>query len=225
MPRVLIAGGPECAHDLPRTILERVGVEREFVPSVDLARLRFELPDLLVLEACALEPTHTLLGQIRADAGTRRLSVIVLSRLGDVEADDALRRAGANAVLTAPPVPVLWERWFGDLLSVPRRQQVRLPVGCRVWSHSHPTGPIRGFSVDMSSRGLLLETPQRLEVGSKLDLVLRLPLDDAEVRVTALVVRDAGGGVGGHRSGIDFVLLRDETRARVARFLDSVTAS
>jgi PilZ domain len=223
MPRVLIAATTDCATELGKTVLWRSGIERVFCPPLtDLAPVRAARPDLIVIEADALSPASDIVQRIRAAADVRRVSLVVLGHGFDHAGEAALRHAGANVVLTAPPVPVLWDFWLQELLTVPRRQEARLPVRCEVWSHTHPgRGPLQGWTVNISTRGMLLETRERLAVGTKLDLSLQLPGDDSEVRITSQVVREASVTRNAWYTGVDFVVLREECRERMRTFLES----
>ena len=130
-------------------------------------------------------------GGIRGDARTRGVSVGVVRRSVTLDEETQLRRAGANVVFGGQVVPYLWDAWIEELLHVPRRRDARVPVSIAVWSHTAPgSDPGRGTSLNISVKGMLLETAEPLDVGSKLDLTFTLPGD-----------RGAGarGGPGGAR--------------------------
>jgi c-di-GMP-binding flagellar brake protein YcgR len=119
-------------------------------------------------------------------------------------------------------VPYLWDAWIEELLHVPRRRDARVPVSIAVWSHTAPgTDPARGVSLNISVKGMLLETAEPLDIGSKLDLTFTLPGGTA-LRVVGQVVReDPAGEDGLSRLGIEFLILRDGARERIRGYVEA----
>jgi c-di-GMP-binding flagellar brake protein YcgR len=138
-----------------------------------------------------------------------------------LEEETQLRRAGANVVFGGQVIPYLWDAWIEELLSVPRRRDARVPVSIAVWSHTAPgSEPARGLSVNISVKGMLLETTEGLDVGAKLDLTFTLP-GGAPIRAVGQVVREHAGLDGGPpRLGVEFLILRDGARDRIRVYVD-----
>ena len=200
MPRVLIAAPPDLVAELDRSILKRSGVERVLAlhPEHAFEAIRTSRPDLVILGETDGNDTCALLRRIRADPATRAASLAVISRLPPSQSEEAdLRRAGANVVLSAEMVPDMSEESVDQLLDVPLRREARVPVRFVVWSHVGPDNPpVEGRSLNVSVRGLLLQTPEPVDIGSKLELTFRLPDDDVEIRAVGKAVREHPWGEG-----------------------------
>src|SRR5207245_11033811 len=95
------------------------------------------------------------------------------------------------------------------------------PGGLAAWSSCAATGgPLRGSIVDISVKGMLLETDEPVEVGTKLDLSFRLPGDPTDLRVVAQVIRQEPGEDGRARTGVEFVIVREAVRERIRAFVE-----
>jgi hypothetical protein len=223
MPKVLIVAGPELTAKLERTIVWRSDVERLFAP--DLASAFFTaceaLPKLVILDGAPQEEVEEILRRFRRDGLTRKMSLAVLKESASVPEVEALRRAGANVVFAGEALPYLWDAWLEELLEVPRRRVVRVPLRLDVWSRLDPSAePLLGSIVDISVKGMLLETAEAIEVGTKLDLSFRLPGDPADLRVVAQVIRQEEGEDGKARAGVEFLILREAVRDRIRAFVE-----
>lgn len=223
MPRVLIAAPPDLIAELDRSILKRTGVERVLAlrPEHAFEAVRTSKPDLVILGESEGSDTCALLRRIRADPATRAASLAVISRLPPSQADEAnLRRAGANVVLTAEMVPEMSEESIDQLLDVPLRREARVPVRFVVWSHVGPDNPpMEGRSINVSVRGLLLQTPEPVDIGSKLEISFRLPDDDVEIRAVGKAVREHPWGE--KQIGVEFLILRDAARDRIRAYVNA----
>ena len=223
MPKVLIVAGPELTAKLERTVVWRSDVERLF--AADLARA-FEVacdavPKLVILDGAPQDEVLAILRRFRNDGLTRKMSLAVLRQTATVPEVEALRRAGANVVFAGEALPYLWDAWLEELLEVPRRRVVRVPLRLDVWSRFDPTAePLLGSIVDISVKGMLLETPEPIDVGTKLDLSFRLPGDPADLRVVAQVIRQEDGEAGRARAGVEFVIVREAVRDRIRAFVE-----
>ena len=222
MPRVLIAAPPDLIAELDRSILKRSGVERVLAlhPENAFEAIRTSRPDLVILGETEGNDTCALLRRIRADPATRNVSLAVISRVPPSQAEEAeLRRAGANVVLTGEMVPDMSEESIDQLLDVPLRREARMTVRFVVWSHVGPDNPpMEGRSLNVSVRGLLLQTPEPVDIGSKLELTFRLPDDDVEIRAVGKAVREHPWGEG-KQIGVEFLILRDAARDRIRAYV------
>ncbi|PYQ01689.1 MAG: hypothetical protein DMF83_25060 [Acidobacteria bacterium] len=223
MTKVLIVAGSELTAVLERTVVWRSDVQRLFAP--DLAGA-FEaacsaLPKLVILDGAPQDQVVEILRRFRADGLTRKMSLAVLRRSATVPEVESLRRAGANVVFAGDALPYLWDAWLEELLEVPRRRVVRVPLRLDVWSRSEATEePLLGSIVDISVKGMLLETAEPIEVGTKLDLSFRLPEDPTDLRVVAQVIRQEAGEEGRTRAGVEFVIVRAVVRERIRAFVE-----
>ena len=223
MTKVLIVAGSELTAVLERTVVWRSDVQRLFAP--DLAGA-FEaacsaLPKLVILDGAPQDEVVEILRRFRADGITRKMSLAVLRRSATVPEVESLRRAGANVVFAGEALPYLWDAWLEELLEVPRRRVVRVPLRLDVWSRFETTEePLLGSIVDISVKGMLLETAEPIEVGAKLDLSFRLPGDPTDLRVVAQVIRQEAGEEGCTRAGVEFVIVREVVRERIRLFVE-----
>ena len=224
-PRALIVSASDLSPDLGRTALWGEGVTRIVVQSHELAlsELRSGV-NFVLLEAPETAPAADFLRRVRRDPELRGVQMVVLAREYSLEADQILHAAGANLVLTAPVDPHRWDARLIELLYVPPRRDARLPVRVQAWTGEAAEGAaISGITLNISLRGILLESPAQLSVGTRIDVSLKLPGQPEEARVVGEVVRDAGPADGAHLSGVKFVILKGPARELIADFVDGGT--
>src|SRR5437773_12012416 len=106
MPKVLIVGSADLRADLERTILWADGMERAQIstPSGALDVARSFVPSVVVMDGADVPAALSLLRRLRENAGTRRSSIVVVSRQTDLPEAELLQ-AGANPVLKGPADP------------------------------------------------------------------------------------------------------------------------
>jgi CheY-like chemotaxis protein len=222
MPRVLISASPDVIAALDRSILRRSGVERVLAlqPEHAVDAIRTSKPDLVILGETAGNDSCAMLRRLRSDPATRNVQIAVVSDVPPSQAEEAnLRRAGANVVLSAEMIPDMSEESIDQLLEVPLRREAEVPVRFVVWSHVGPDNPpLEGRSINVSIRGLLLRTPEPVDIGSKLELTFRLPHDDFEIRAVGKAVREHPRG-DGTQIGVEFLILRDVARDRIRKYV------
>jgi len=226
MPKVLIVAPKDLTPELGRTVLWRSDIERLFAADLDsgLCLARSVLPNLIVLDGVDSEGTRMFLLAIRADSAARKISLAVLGRTSSAQDEEALRRSGANLVLSGQVDPFLWDTRLEELLNVPTRRELRLPLQFQVWSRFAPNEPpLEALALNISVRGMLVETSEPLEVGTKLDLTFTLPGQEAPLRAVGQVIREALPHEGRSRSGIEFLILRGDARSRVVNFIEVET--
>lgn len=219
MPRALIVATPATTSELERTVLWRSGIERLFAVGRDpVQSIRATRPQLVLLGDEVPGRTEALVREIRQNPDTRNLSIAIVARQPDMTRENVLRAAGANVVFAGAMVPCLWDGWLEQLLDVAPRREARMPVRFEVWSHGAGDGaPAAGKSVNLSLKGMLLETREPAGVGSRLDLRFRLPGDLSELRTVAQVVREAPGLP--PRLGVSFLILRNTSRERIRSYV------
>src|SRR5258706_2517645 len=214
MPKVLIVGSAELGSDLERTILWGDGIERALVSTAGgaLEVARAFVPSVVVVDGVDVPSAVGLLGRLRENAGTRRSSIVVVSRQAGFPVEE-LVRAGANLVLTGPVDPPRWNTRLGELLVVPRRVRMRLPVRVVPQNGLAVAEPIMAEARDLSVGGMLLETKAALPPGTILGLCFTLPGGGGEAKATGSVVRGPGEAPG--RKGIRFLSLEGNVRDRL----------
>ncbi len=223
---VLLVAATDLRPALGRTLLWRRDIGRLYAPDPDTALelAQAARPCLCVVDAVELPATVALLRRLRAEPGTRHMGIVALSRLLEPEEEDELRRAGANAVFNGQMDPELWDARLEELLSVPSRRSGRLPVLLDVWSRV-PSGESRvaGTALNISVNGMLIETPEPLDLGTKMDLLVDLPDSPTRLRVVGQVARRAEMEER-PRCGVKFLVLPGDARERIRRFVESGTS-
>jgi DNA-binding response OmpR family regulator len=221
MPRVLIVAPSNLVSGLSRTVLWRHDVERLFAarPDEGLEAIRTCQPGLVILSGGAHDAAVQQVQAIRSDPQTRRVSLAVVRDVVSLDEDVALRRAGANAILAGAISPDEWDARLEELLNVPRRREARVPVRFAVWNYNAAGAPpTEGESINLSTRGMLLETTETLDHGARLDLSFRLPGEHVDLRVVAQNVREERIQ-DLMRYGLEFLILRDPARERIRNFV------
>jgi len=222
VPAVLIVAPSDLSSELGRTVLWTSGVERAFAgdPQAGFEAARSLGPQLVVVGFGDVAEAVAFVRRLRQDPETRPTAIAVLSQT--LEDEESLRQAGANVVLPGQVDPALWDNRLEELLSVPPRREARVPVRLQTWLPGFVAGRevIDGATVNLCVRGALIETPEYLEVGIKLDMSLLLPGPGGEVKVVGQVVREAGTAEGGHRSAVKFLVLRNDARKRIRSFVE-----
>jgi CheY-like chemotaxis protein len=223
MPKVLVVASADLSPELGETVLWSGGVDRVLAlpgePALEAARR--ERPNVVVVDGADPLGAVSFIRRLRADALARCSSVAVLSRSKSLIDEESLRQAGANLVFSGRVDPFLWDRRLETLLNVPPRRDARFPVVVDPWSHFSPSNdPLPGWALNISVRGVLLETAEALDVGSKVDLRFALPPDPADVRAVGQVVREAAPFGEHPRSGIEFLILLGQARDRIGWFVN-----
>src|SRR6266704_3301849 len=221
MTKVLIVGPADLGTDLERTILWADGVERALVstPGGALEVARAFIPSVVVVDGADAAAALGLISRLRDNAGTRRSSIVVVSR-DTALPEEELRQAGANLVLTGPVDPPLWNTRLGELLIVPRRVRTRLPVRASPRNDEGAGEPVLAVARDISVGGMLLETKASLAPGTILDLCFTLPGGHGEAKAVGSVVRAWRETPG--RTGIRFLSFEGDVRDRLHAALASV---
>jgi hypothetical protein len=222
LARVIIISPDDLAPVLGRTVLWRRDIERITALDADegLTAARRLVPNLVVVGE-ALPDALRVLRTLRHDDATRRVS---LAAVAAAAAEDGLRRSGANVVLTPPVDPVAWDRRLEELLDVPPRREARLHASFQLWCRTDPASELgEGLVLNMSVRGMLIETRETLPVGSTVDLRLSLPGDVEPLPLVGLVVRTVEVERGRSTSGVQFLILRDPVRERLRSFIEAET--
>jgi diguanylate cyclase (GGDEF)-like protein/PAS domain S-box-containing protein len=221
--KVLVVGPENLSGILGPTVLGRPDIDRVHVERSEeaIAAAEGARPHMVVIDLPRPEAVALVKG-LRGNEVTRPTAIVWLNRADPAEAETELAVAGANAVIPVPPDPFLWDRRLEELLSVPARRNRRIPVKLRDWSSFVSTADEdEGAVVNIGARGVLLESPRELELGTKVGLTLDLPGGTSPVGVVGQVVRLAGGEKGLFRVGIEFLVYRGDARERIAAFVEA----
>jgi diguanylate cyclase (GGDEF)-like protein/PAS domain S-box-containing protein len=221
--KVLVVGPESLSGVLGPTVLGRPDVERSHVEEADRAVEAAEQarPHMVVIDVPRPDAV-ALVQALRRNSATRPTAIVWLNRGDAPEAETELALAGANAVIPLPVDPFLWDRRLEELLSVPARRTLRIPVRLRDWSRLvSGADEADGFAVNIGARGVLLESRRELDLGAKVGLTLELPGEGPPVAVVGQVVRRASEEGGLFQAGVEFLVYRGDARERIAAFVEA----
>lgn len=224
MPAVLYVAEEDRRPELSKTVLGRADIEWLSERSADtaLATASARLPALVIIALVDRAVSESLVRRLRQDTRTRHLPVVVVLPSPLPPDEEALRAVGADAVLAGAPDPFRWNQVLDTLLNVPSRGGVRIPVLFWTWFRLGDEEPRKGKVLDLSAQGMLLETPHEVELGTRIEAKLTLPLG-REVTVVAEIVRDAGSRQDRWLYGLVFRGLAEEPRRQLEAFVREAT--
>ncbi len=222
MLRVLVVSPTDDLSEFARTVLGRAGVECVTAPDAESGfRLACECqPRLVVVALGDRAVCEALVRRLRQDSGTRRMGLVAVLPAPLPPDEEALRQAGANAVLAGRPDPFRWDQTLERLLEVPSRRSVRLPVRFWTWFHIGDEAPCEGRVLDIGENGMLLESPVEMELATRLEAQLTLP-DGQELVLIGELVRAAGHGEKGPLYGVCFRNPSPQTQRQLAAIVRS----
>ena len=216
MRNILICARRVVSDQLVGSALWREGIERHVVDSAEqgMTMAVAAKPSLIVVDR-DLPRAETLMAKLRADANTKRASVLIVAD-GEMDPGEmGLLDAGANAVLRLPPTAE-WDQRVERLLSVPTRKETRVPVHLDVEA-TFGTERIKGQILNLSVTGMLIESITEITIGSELGFSFHLhgfEASAADIKGRAWIVRLAGP----NRYGAEFVELDGVGRELLRRF-------
>lgn len=219
MTVALICSQAELEADLGHTLLWRRDVERHVATRLEDARMMAVAarPAVIVVDR-EFPRGEKLVTQLREDATTRAISIVVVAR-GDFDPSEVdLLEAGANAILRLPAGPD-WDERLVKLIRVPARKDVRFSVMFAVDAMPGQGGPgIPALALNLSANGMLLESSVPLDMGEEVGLSFRLPGDGKAIAGSGRVVRQAAPT----QFGIEFRQLESDGRDKVRRFVETL---
>ena len=222
MLKVLVVSPESLSGVLGPTVLGRPDIERLHVedPARAVESAERARPHMVVIDLPRAEAV-SLVRELRQSEATRPTAIVWLNRTEHPDSETELAVAGANAVIPLPVDPFLWDRRLEELLTVPARRSQRFPVRLQDWSRFvSGADEDEGSVVNIGARGVLLESPRELELGTKVGLTLDLPGAPAPVGVVGQVVRLAGTEGGLFQVGVEFLVYRGDARERIVAFVD-----
>jgi DNA-binding response OmpR family regulator len=204
-------------------LLSRRGEAVVVVPNgaAAIALLPSRRPRLVVLQQHLGDMDVPHFCRIVRDGGeTRSVSLLLIADEGD-EAIAALSlAAGCNDVIHRPVNEEDLDSRVARLSSVPVRKELRTLVKLEL-SMERAGQFFLGHSLNISARGMLVQTNQILAPEARVILQFYLQNDPVPMRVEALVVRAEFLG-GSARYGMKFVGLDDDDESRLTAFIDKL---
>ena len=195
MPSILLVDDSGLFRGAAEEVLRRTGCETltatNGTEALDIARR--EKPQMIVVKAGMTPMTGLDLCRVlKADPAFAKTPIALVAQR---DAEDAARRAGADAVL---PLPLDPEAFFGIVrrfLQVVPREEARSAVEWSItfWRDGvQHTGTIR----DLSRGGFFVRTPVRQPVGARLDVSFDVPVERSvrTIVAEAIVVRPGRDG-------------------------------
>jgi DNA-binding response OmpR family regulator len=224
MPKILLVAAREQTADLDGSVLFRDEYERMVVsdPAAVQSAATHLHPHMVVIHGQPAENAEEIVRQLKHAPETRRASVVVILPGAARGSEMALRRAGANLAIPAPLDPMVWDDTLEELLAQPRRRDARIPARFVVWPQTREAAH-RGTALNLSVRGMLLETHQPLELGSTIEAFLELPETRGGAEVVGQVVRESRPPGAPLQYGVDFMVLRGNSRGEIHTFVESDT--
>lgn len=218
MPVALICSPVDLQPELGHTVLWRGDFERRVAKGIDEAKaiLRDGKPDVVLIDR-DLPQANRLLLAIREDPTTQSLPALILARGPFSHRELDLKEVGANAVLRLPAGPD-WDERLARLIEVPGRKDPRFPVHIAVEAGAG-NEPVQATAVNLSTSGMLIESPVPLGVGQDVQLNIPLPDSATPVSGTGWVVREASSS----HFGVEFRYLVANGLDRIRRFVESLT--
>lgn len=178
---------------------------------VDLIIADRDAPGISTDELCSL---------VRKDPKLLHAAIIVVCACDPAQMSRSIRN-GADAVILKPIKPSFVLAKAQQLLHIPWRQTYRVPLDVTV-DGKISDGTFSCRSLDISMKGLLVETKQTFAIGERVVCSFILP-DSTLIRARGEVVRNlpSARGTQAKRFGIHFRDLTPEEGKAIEAFLDS----
>jgi hypothetical protein len=215
--RAAIAALSDLACELGDTVLFRSNVERVRVSGVDdVRRLADEGRLDVVVVDTAFSGAAGLVAALRQDPVIRSIAIVALGRWELGFDQLGLLEVGANAILPLPPGRD-WDDRLMRLIHVPVRRATRFPVDMAIEGGLKGGLTFTARALNLSVHGLLLESPQPLDVGEDLRFSFLMPGVDAVICGTGTVVRAAAS----ERFGVELTHVDGDGRVRIKRYVEA----
>jgi hypothetical protein len=215
--RAAFAASSDLARELGDTVLFRSNVERIRVSGAgDVRRLADEgRVDVVVVDS-SFSGAAALVAALRQDPLTRSTAIVALGRWELGFDQLGLLEVGANAILPLPPGRD-WDDRLMRLIHVPVRRATRFPVDMAIEGGLKGGLTFTARALNLSVHGLLLESPQPLDVGEDLRFSFLMPGVSAVICGTGTVIRAAGT----ERFGLELTHVDGDGRVRIKRYVES----
>ena len=177
-------------------------------------------PDIILVDYYMQDMTGgEVCKEIKTDAKTKDIPVIVVSTSSKKEDIDACFKAGCDDYLTKPVQPDVVLSRAAQLLAIPHREHRRLPVNFRIEGEAPPL-TFTGFSKNLSQSGISIEAEQAIESGMRLKLWMPINEDRTLVEFMGEVVRsEVDKQRGKYTYGIRFTEISESAKSALEEFL------
>ncbi|HEU4403078.1 MAG TPA: response regulator [Candidatus Polarisedimenticolia bacterium] len=220
---VLIADDLKFFLEVEKTFLQRAGfdvltaasgeraVEQAKKSKPHLILLDLEMPKMDGVAACAA---------MRQDPTLASIPIIIMSATGSPENRERSLKAGCTEFVPKPEKPEDLLGLVARILEVKQREATRLTV---VFNANGSLGSrqVVGQGRNLSTSGLLLDSPGPLAVGSILSLEFYLPKLRYQVKVQGEVTRSNVGPDGTHQAGIRFTDLSQADQEQILEYVSA----
>ncbi len=219
---VLIAHGSESSLALAKAFLESRGILVQ--PAADgptaFVRAIAEPPALVVLHDSLKGIEGTAICQrLKADMRTRHLPIVGVSLSDAQEAWEGWRAAGADAIVAESHGLEVLLQAIGQLLQIPVRRYVRIPVVFKVQRPGAKES--LGRAAELSEGGMRLEVGRQYERNSELEVRFMLPGRPPAIETQARVCWVKPGSAETYWIGLEFSALPPEHREQLKRYIES----
>ncbi len=224
MKKILIVEGLRKLFSSDNTFLKR-SEYRIFTATTNDDILKVHIKEKLDLIVTSLnipgamtsEELFNIISRSRSLQDVRSIIVCDDSRMGRVRCT----QCDTDVVLTSPVEVDVLQRKMQELIEESPRQAYRAQLRAAL-EGKHEERPIRGFTVNISVTGMLIETEKEFEQGSPVLLSFALP-DGKVVAVKAEVVRTFKHQTSPHlwKSGVKFTDIAESTLTAIESFSKS----
>ncbi|HUF17233.1 MAG TPA: PilZ domain-containing protein, partial [Thermoanaerobaculia bacterium] len=173
-----------------------------------LVLFSFELEDMTGAEFCRL---------VRADKEMRTTSLLFMTRKGQDEEIDLCMAAGCNDIIFRPLDPAELQAKMRMYSTIPLRKELRTLAKVEIMAANQSIF-LFGQSVNVSSKGMLLEIERLLPPEAVVRVTFFLPDDPTALKLEAQVFR-AEFGDATPRYGLQFLDISDAERERIDQYV------
>jgi len=173
-----------------------------------LIMFAFDLFDMTAPEFCR---------EIRADASTRVVSLLLVCERENPEHGELCLSAGCNDVIFRPLQRDELDLKISRLTTIPSRRELRTLTRIEVSVEKNGRFVV-GRSINVSSSGMFFETDHRLPAEGKVRLHFYLPGDAKPLQLESEVLRAEFTG-GTAKYGVSFTAIDDLERERIERYV------
>ena len=176
----------------------------------NIAILDYFMPQMTGAEVCQ---------KVKADPALKHIPIVILTSEQRSDVVSQCQAAGCEEIVFKPISPKALLDKALDLLALPTRLLPRIPIQIRLrgtWEEE----TFSGQTIDLSERGMLLETDSPLRVGIPVTISFTLPQAKEPIAAEGEVVREAEAGAA-PRYGIRFVSFVEGERQAIGRFVET----
>lgn len=217
MKNILVVGEPVLGDELKKTVFSRTPAQLFHAGTTDeaLALHRQHGAHLILIAQHAMDAQAAgFCRALRADPGTRRVSVLLVTDGSSPDEVEQALETGANGVVHRPVTVMLLLKILSRFLDVAPRRDVQLPAELHTW-HRHERTICSCMTVNVSRTGLLVDVQEPLTLGATVLCRVTLP-EGAPVMLAGQVVRKAEQNrLGARRYGIRFIRPSKEDSERL----------